>query len=340
MKKNFLPQIASFLTLFAFGALSAHAQVDAGYTPLAPLPGTTIQGGDGAGTTNISTYVAGMIKLLVALGAALAVLFAIIGGTQYVAASINPAAKAGALERIQNSLVGLAIILSSYLVLNSINPDLVNFKLELPPVTVRHEVNVSTGVQSTDNYNCPTITPPETLLNTTETQSLENGATVVFTASDATPEVQANLNRLKEESDKLLLAINSSTGLRRINPNIKAEVTSAYRPYNYQLHLYELFSAWEKQDLKNNNKPECANIKAIVGAEISKHGLLGVVASPSGSAPHIQGKGIDIKLTGVDYGNFSQFGYTDINAFMVHEGIYLSWQGLQNDRVHFNLRDR
>lgn len=114
-------------SLFMFGSF-ALAQT---YTPLAPLPGTI---NPTTGTTDIATYVGGAIKLIIALGAALAILYAVIGGTQYVAASINPSLKSDALERIQGALIGLAIILTSYLLLNSINPDLVNFKLTLPSI--------------------------------------------------------------------------------------------------------------------------------------------------------------------------------------------------------------
>lgn len=132
----------SFSSILSFAVISlivgtfvAHAQ---NYTPLAPLPGTTIVDDTVAGvrTTNISTYLSGAIKLLVALGGALAVLYAIIGGVQYVAASINPSAKADAMGKVQNALIGLAIILSSYLLLNSINPNLVRFNFMLPPIGV------------------------------------------------------------------------------------------------------------------------------------------------------------------------------------------------------------
>lgn len=130
--KHLIPTLISLILFFGLGVFTVHAQ---SYVPLAPLPGTTITDASGAPVTSLVTYVSGMIKLLVALGAALAVVYAVIGGTQYVAASINPVAKADALERLQNALIGLAVILSSYLILNSIDPRLVSFNLDLKKVT-------------------------------------------------------------------------------------------------------------------------------------------------------------------------------------------------------------
>lgn len=131
MKK--LPSIlaGTIITLFA-GVLVAHA-VEPSYTPLAPLPGT-FTGAPGAETTTMSTYLSGMLKLIIALGAVTSVLMAIIGGTQYVAAGISPSAKQGAMERIQGAVTGLILILVSWLILNSISPNLVNFNLNLPKI--------------------------------------------------------------------------------------------------------------------------------------------------------------------------------------------------------------
>lgn len=119
--------MSSVIVFLGIGVFIANAQ---SYTPLAPLPGTVTS----AGKTDLPLYISGAIKLFIALGAALALLFAIIGGTQYVAASINPSAKSDAKEKVTNALVGLAIILTSYLLLNSINPKLVHFSLLLKPV--------------------------------------------------------------------------------------------------------------------------------------------------------------------------------------------------------------
>ncbi|HBH71826.1 MAG TPA: hypothetical protein DDX26_03150 [Candidatus Yonathbacteria bacterium] len=121
--------ISLMATFFVFASFT-HAQ---DYTPLAPLPGT-FTGATGSETTNLSTYLGGMLKLLIALGAGVSILVAIIGGTQYVVAGIAPSAKQDAKERILNALIGLTLVLTSYLILNSINPGLVQFNFSLPPI--------------------------------------------------------------------------------------------------------------------------------------------------------------------------------------------------------------
>lgn len=132
--------LASLSAIFFVGFLVAHAQE---YTPLAPLPlgpaGETLK------TYTLSTYLAGAIKLIIALGAGFSILLAIVAGVQRVASGISPAAKQGANERLTNALVGLALILTSYLILNSINPDLVTFKWELPPIVNPKPIDTSGG---------------------------------------------------------------------------------------------------------------------------------------------------------------------------------------------------
>jgi len=130
--KKYLPSItASLLLTLGFGALVAHAE---GYIPLAKLPG--LDTSNVASRNIIGVYLSGAIKLIIGLGGAFAILNAIIGGTQYVAAGISPDAKNSAKERITNAFIGLALILSSYLILNTINPKLVQFDLNLATVTV------------------------------------------------------------------------------------------------------------------------------------------------------------------------------------------------------------
>lgn len=144
--------LASLVITMGIGVVVASAQ---SYVPLAPLP--IGEGGTTPESYTFTTYLSGMIKLLIALGGAMAILFAIIGGTQYVAASTNPSLKEGAKERITGALIGLAIILSSYLLLNSINPKLVEFNLLLEPVvpkalkTYSYAIPISTATFRDDS---------------------------------------------------------------------------------------------------------------------------------------------------------------------------------------------
>lgn len=376
--KKLLSTIASLITFFGAGIFLAHAQ---NYVPLANLPGTTIEG---TNATDLSTYITGAIRLLIALGAALAILYAIIGGTQYVAAGISPDAKSGAKDRIVNAVIGLALILSSYLILNSINPALVNFNLTLDSVTVTNiagstssnggggvpnlataptncpempqEVVNNWGTLSTearqayyDLYHCgnsspqslcPITSPDFSLVDASidpAAADMEAGNTIVWTSSD--PTIQANLNNLKAQVTKLQLALAQPP----INGSVT--VTSAYRPYNYQKHLYQLVKAWVTDDLQNNTDPLCADLRVKVGADYAHHHLMGVAADPDSSpSNHMNGTGVDLApSSNINYADFTRYGnyhWTDINSYMSYnaDGIMLAWQNLANDPVHFKLR--
>lgn len=127
--KYYAPILAGLTLALGGGVLAASAQ---DYTPLAKLP--IGPGGSELATWTLSSYLTGAIKLLVAVAGAIAVLMLVIGGTQYVAAGINPSAKGDAKERILGAFIGLALVLTSYLILSSIDPRLVEFNLTLPPV--------------------------------------------------------------------------------------------------------------------------------------------------------------------------------------------------------------
>lgn len=131
--KYFSAVLAFVALFFLSGALVAFAgTMDIPYTPLAELP--LGKGGALLSTYTISTYLSGMFKLIIALGAAFAVVMGITGGIQYVASGIAPAARKGAKERITNAIIGLVIVLTSYLILNTIDPKLVAFNFQLPPI--------------------------------------------------------------------------------------------------------------------------------------------------------------------------------------------------------------
>lgn len=99
-----------------------------GYTLLEP--GVTGSAG-GQAPTNFLTYINIFYKVLLWLTIALAIIYIVVGGIQYMT-SAAASGKGDGKDKIFGALKGLAIALLSYLILYSINPDLVNWKLCIP----------------------------------------------------------------------------------------------------------------------------------------------------------------------------------------------------------------
>ncbi|MCI0556122.1 MAG: hypothetical protein L0287_34710 [Anaerolineae bacterium] len=76
-------------------------------------------------------------------------------------------------------------------------------------------------------------------------------------------------------------------------------VTSAYRPVEYQNHLREVWDTWDA--LRNNQDPECTDLKDDVREEYSRHGLLDSQRPAAGNpnAPHPSGNAFDARITGL-----------------------------------------
>ncbi len=84
-------------------------------------------------TSNIGQYLNGVFRLGIGLASVLAVLMITIGGLQYMT-SDKIQLKTDSKTTISNALWGLVLVLASFLLLKTINTDLVNFSLDLPPV--------------------------------------------------------------------------------------------------------------------------------------------------------------------------------------------------------------
>ena len=138
MKKIFI-SIVIGLTFFAANVVFAEVNTPAtygngnstpctncnlNYTPLEPLPG----GFSGAQTGDLAPYLRSGFQLAILLGGLTAVIILIFGGIGYMVSEVSPSGKAKAKKRIIGAIWGLLILLGSYLLLNTINPQLVNFK--------------------------------------------------------------------------------------------------------------------------------------------------------------------------------------------------------------------
>lgn len=141
--------IAIIMFIFSFGAITVYAQ----YVPLAPLPGV----GVGGGATTLSNYLESIFKIGIGLAGVFAVLMIIIAGIEYIGGAASPSARSDARKRITNALLGLILALGAWLILNTINPALLNKGLNVTPVAV--PVPAPAGAEAGALQGAPFVNP-------------------------------------------------------------------------------------------------------------------------------------------------------------------------------------
>ena len=74
------------------------------------------------------------LNLLIGLSAVWAVLMIVLGGIQYISTDAIFKKEEGR-KRIENAVYGLVLVIAAWLILATINPALLEFKLEITPAT-------------------------------------------------------------------------------------------------------------------------------------------------------------------------------------------------------------
>lgn len=107
------------------------ATPDGTYNLLAPIP---CVGGDCSGQlateTTLPQYVKGFIQLSIGISAVFAIVMIVIGGFQYMTSDALQGKQDGK-TRIKNSAIGILLIAASFIILQTINPDLLDIKLKI-----------------------------------------------------------------------------------------------------------------------------------------------------------------------------------------------------------------
>lgn len=155
IKKIFLYSLSLITYLGLFSVVFAEGG-GTDYVLLEPLPGISSVpvGGFGA-------YLSAMFKLSIGLATVLAVLQLSVAGFKYLIQD-SFSTKSDARETINNALIGLLLILSSYLILKTINPDLVSQDLMIPPVggfvteqeTAKKEIYYTLSIPTMEGTPC------------------------------------------------------------------------------------------------------------------------------------------------------------------------------------------
>lgn len=130
-----------------------------GYKVLAPLPGTTlgtcVNPGDAGCKTTLKQYLPGLFNLAIGIAIAFVLLNLVFGGFQYMSTDAFTKKNEG-IKRIQNSIYGLLLVASAWIILFTINPDLINVNLEIKPTPIP-----TAGGATVPSDSCP---PPHCVM--------------------------------------------------------------------------------------------------------------------------------------------------------------------------------
>jgi hypothetical protein len=129
------------------------------YVPLEPIP---LPGGGMVDTNSFPSLMSSAFKLLLGAGATIAVIMLVLGALTYMFSDIV-GNKTKALGRIRGAMWAIVLLMSSYLILRTINPDLVIFKLNITPVGMQ-----TAGTQQTA---APSSAPTNDQINQCSNQS-------------------------------------------------------------------------------------------------------------------------------------------------------------------------
>lgn len=138
--------ISAFI-VFIFVGIDTHAAgSESGYQLLADIPTITPTGTDAAGKPAITLvdYMKGLFVAVIGLAIVLAVVELVIGGIEYVAAAV-PSSKEDAKKRIGGAVGGLLLILVAWILLQALNPKLLNVGLNLEKVAVVGQTTTGGG---------------------------------------------------------------------------------------------------------------------------------------------------------------------------------------------------
>lgn len=133
-----------FLTPFSY----SFAQTD--YSVLAPLPNTTIgncgtAAKDPACQTTLAKYIPAIYLLAVGIAVAMAFVVITFGGITY-ATSDALSGKQDGRRLITNALSGLILVIGSYVIINTINPQMLQFTLDIKDVVGQNQTAPVTAV--------------------------------------------------------------------------------------------------------------------------------------------------------------------------------------------------
>jgi Type IV secretion system pilin len=82
----------------------------------------------------IGPFVNALFKMTISIGAVIAVCQFVYGGIVYMMTESGAAQMGESKERMQNALLGLIMLLATFVIFNQINPDILNLDVNVAPL--------------------------------------------------------------------------------------------------------------------------------------------------------------------------------------------------------------
>ena len=193
------------------------------YEPLAPLPGMqkiidTQKSTDNSNPCPFGNYLNTIIKIIIGFAAVLAMVMIVWGGVEYMTSDLVSSKEAGK-ETIMHAVLGLLIALGAFVILNTINPQLLNACLNnLPQATITiSSDDTSTG---SDTSLCISTTNPPSPDNAQGT-SMKS-----IMSKPAMPEYLKTINTIGSITNGRKYLITAQAGFEGFYPNSKSYKTN------------------------------------------------------------------------------------------------------------------
>lgn len=148
--KNIISILLAFCVVVFLPAI-----VFAAGTGYVPLEGSVT---GGQNVTNFGNYLKRVYEIGITVTITLAVLYLVIGGFAYMTSGISITGKEGAKNKMTNALLGLALALLSYVILNTVNPQFTQFSLNISEVGKSFNTVPLAGTVGTTGVGGVTVT--------------------------------------------------------------------------------------------------------------------------------------------------------------------------------------
>lgn len=149
-KKFVLIGLIATFSLTSFSTVLAQPKATE-YQLLAPIPLTDSQKIDTKAST--ATYIPGLFRLMISIATGLAVLMLIYAGIKYMSTDAF-SGKEEAKGVIENALYGLLLAIAAWLIVYTIDPNLVKFDLKIPVQEIKQ--TTTTGGSDAEGSNLTT----------------------------------------------------------------------------------------------------------------------------------------------------------------------------------------